>query len=141
VYFSINTQGAFAKLHFCVMAKTMYKSIHVDNLPELLTQLVSGPLGQWYLEKENKPLIQSNVTSHLLREYLLAGGKHPAREYHHLFSREFPHAALSYEWKLGMLDVSNVLRDPLVLNHPELLMSVVEKMGRPTRVFGLIFSS
>jgi hypothetical protein len=110
--------------------RPLYKSIHVDDLPELLTQLVSGPLGQWYLEKENKPLIQSNVTSHLLREYLLAGGKHPARDYHHLFSREFPHAALSYEWKLGMLDVSNVLRDPLVLNHPELLLKKDVRRGK-----------
>jgi hypothetical protein len=82
---------------------------------------VSGPLGQWYLETRNTPLAESDVTSLLLREYLLAGKSHPAIDYPRLFSTAEPHAALSYEWKLGMLDVSNVLRDPLVLNHPDLL--------------------
>jgi hypothetical protein len=66
----------------------------------------------------------------VLREYLLAGKNHPARDYPHLFSREFPHAALSYEWKLGMLDVSNVLRNPLVLNHPELLSNKDVRRGK-----------
>jgi hypothetical protein len=102
----------------------LYESIHVDDLVELLTQLVSGPLGQWYLETRKTPLAESDVTSHLLREYLRAGNRHPARDYPGLFSTKFPHAALSYEWK-GMLDVSNlnVLRNPLVLNHPELVRS------------------
>jgi hypothetical protein len=108
----------------------LYKSIHVDDLPELLTQLVSGPLGQWYLATRDKPLIESDVTSHLLREYLLTGKNHPAKDYPHLFSREFPHAALSYEWKLGMLDVSNVLRNPLVLNHPDLLRNDNVRRGK-----------
>jgi hypothetical protein len=110
--------------------RPLYKSIHVEDLPELLTQLVSGPLGQWYLEIRNEPLVESNVTSHLLRKYLLAGKNHPARDYPHLFSREFPHAALSYEWKVGMLDVSNVLRDALVLNHPELLQNKDVRRGK-----------
>jgi hypothetical protein len=99
-------------------------------LPELLSKLVSGPLGQWFSATRNTPLAESDVTSHLFREYLLAGKNHPARDYPHLFSTNFPHAALSYEWKLGILDVSNVLRNPLVLNHPELLSNKDVRRGK-----------
>jgi len=94
--------------------------------------MVSGSLGKWYLEVPNSNQVFKNhpkkfrlevgdVTSHLLREYVLQGNNHPAKDYPDLFSKEFPQAVLTYEWKSSMSDVSKVLNDEKVVNHPTLL--------------------
>jgi len=103
--------------------------------------MVSARLGKWYLEvPDSSQLFQyrhktnrldvGDVTSHLLRAYVLEGNNHPAKDYPHLFSEEFPQAVLTYEWKSSMSDVSNVLNDPKVLNHPTLLRDQNVRRGR-----------
>ena len=83
--------------------------------------MVSGLLGQWYFDQDKSTLDVESVTSHHLRAYLLAGNNHPANDYPDLFSKEFPQAVLTYEWRLGMGTVSKILSDPAVQNHPQLL--------------------
>ena len=103
--------------------------------------MVSGSLGKWYLEVPNSNQVFKNhpkkfrlevgdVTSHLLREYVLQGNDHPAKDYPDLFSEEFPQAVLTYEWKASMSDVSKVLNDPQVHNHPKLLRDQNVSRGR-----------
>ena len=108
----------------------LFKSIQVEDVPELISQMVSGPLGQWYLKANKETLLVSSVTSHMLRAYLLDGMNHPAKDYPLLFSSEFPHGVLSYEWNLGMLKVSEVLNDQQVLNHPQLLGDATVRCGK-----------
>ena len=103
--------------------------------------MISGPLGRWYFDQAaSSELFKSNekkssldtegVTSHLLRAYLLAGNNHPAKDYPDLFSREFPQAVLTYEWRQGMSTVSNILSDPAVQNHPKLLRDPAVRRGK-----------
>ena len=92
--------------------------------------MASGRFGDWYLDCKKFRLDLGEVTSHLLREYLLQGNNHPAKDYPHLFSEEFPQAVLTYEWKSGMSDISKVLNDPQVLNHPKLLQDQNVLRGR-----------
>ena len=99
----------------------LFRSIHVDDVTELMTLMVSGTLGHWHMDFKKSEISFEVVTSHLLREYFQAGNNHPARDYPKFFSMEFPQAALSYEWRLSMLDVANVLTNPLVLDNPTLL--------------------
>ena len=39
---------------------------------------------------------------------------HPAKEFNHLFSKEFPDGVLTYEWSTGMGGLLRVLKDPKV---------------------------
>ena len=70
-------------------------------------------MGVWYGElnpsdkifefnKKTEKLDVEDLTSHLLAKYLRDGNKHPAKEYHDLFSEDFPDGVLSYEWSLGL---------------------------------------
>jgi len=114
----------------------LFKSILVENVGPLLWQMVEGPLGQWYSEqdassekfkrlfpnKEKKSsLAIRDVTSHVLRAYLLDGKKHPAKVCPGLFSKELPQVVLTYEWKQGLSEVEKILTDSNVKNHPKLL--------------------
>ena len=57
-----------------------YKSILVENIDDLLSTMVSGRLGDWYLDSKKVRLDMGDVTSHLLREYVLQGNNHPAKD-------------------------------------------------------------
>ena len=112
--------------------------------------MVSGRLGQWYSEvPDSSELFQyspksssldvGDVTSHLLRAYVQQGNNHPAKDYPHLFSEEFPQAVLTYEWKSSMSDVSKVLNDQRVLNHQTLLRDQNVRRGRNGKANPLVW--
>ena len=102
----------------------------MEDFETLLTNLVDGPLGAWYLRKKDSRMSVKEVTSHMLREYLLDNNEHPAKVFTGFFSAEFPQAVLTYEWKMGLSSVSDVLQDPKVLNHPDLLRDPKVRRGR-----------
>lgn len=129
------------------------KSISISNLENLLETMVRGNLGQWYAdwrsaghnvpdltefklkdleyvfdqfkgsERRISVLKPEDVTSNLIRAYLLAGNSHPAKleETKNFFSKREPDAALSYEWSLGLSKRQGVLHK---LNSPSLLRNL-----------------
>ena len=101
----------------------------MEDFETLLKNLVDGPLGAWYLGKNDSRMSVKEVTSHILREYLLDNNEHPAKIFKGLFSAEFPLAVLTYEWKMGLSSVSHVLQDPQVLNHPDPLRDPKVRRG------------
>jgi hypothetical protein len=53
-------------------------------------------------QQEEAKLDVDSITSHLLQKYVKDGCNHPAKDFPHLFSKEFPDAVLTYEWSKGM---------------------------------------
>ena len=78
-------------------------SISVAGLISLLSCLSGLP---WF---KSRALDKNLITSKHIREYLLAGGAHPARLFPGCFSRSGPVAALTYEWRLTFGDVLSFL--------------------------------
>ena len=78
-------------------------SISVAGLINLLSCLSGLP---WF---RSGALDKNLITSNHIRDYLLAGGAHPARLFPDCFSRSGPVAALTYEWRLTFGDVLSFL--------------------------------
>ena len=108
--------------------KAIFRAISAENLEELLELLVRGKMGAWYaklspsdeifkINKKMEKLDVDSVTSHLIQKYVKDGNNHPAKDFPHLFNREFPDGVLTYEWSKGMgngTGLLRVLKDPKV---------------------------
>ncbi len=86
----------------------------------LLETLVEGKLGSWYAElnpsdeifkinRKKERLDVDSVTAHLIKKYVKDGNNHPAKDFPHLHSEEFPDCVLTYEWSRGMGKSSGIL--------------------------------
>lgn len=103
----------------------LFKSISVENFEILIHEMVRAKeTRDWYSKlqdsdplfdnstfKKKKPALGvEHLNSHLLRAYMLAGNKHPAKAFPHLFHEESPEGVLTYEWRVSLISVLNVLK-------------------------------
>jgi hypothetical protein len=133
------------------------KSISVSNFEMLTKAMVEGKLGKWYrgwksVPEESQhvqdlnfvftkfkggaqPLLElkvEDVSSHLIRAYLLAGNEHPAKseDTKHLFSHLDPEVATTYEWSSNFTSVLKGLKDEqlvqrLGISNPRFFLDVL----------------